>query len=109
MSWLKDRIKFHTASSHAAPPVLVDEHCYSNERHHSDLLSEDATRGKALNEDCGKRINELWLSQCAESLRPEASCSETEPEQLTPKQHSDKLLQSIKLRVLRRTSQQNAI
>jgi hypothetical protein len=97
MSWITDRINFCKATSHKAPPIVVDASCYSNERHHSDLVNERAGSVQERNEECGKLINELWLSRCEESL------STIEPQYLTPEQQGDKLLQATKLKALRRT------
>ncbi len=80
----------------------MDSNCYSNQQHHSDLLEDEAEHNKERNEECGKLINELWLSRCEESL------TVADPQYLTPKQQGDKLLQATKIKALRRTWQHDA-
>ena len=97
MSWMNDNLSFLKGQSHKAQPAAVG--CYSNQKHHAEMLDEDSALKKIREAACAKMINELYLSQCEESLKVE------NPAYLTPQQQGAKLLQATKIKALRRTWQ----
>jgi hypothetical protein len=66
-SWMNEKISYFKGLTHisqAAPTV-----CRSNETHYLDFRDDESALEKARDVECGRMIQELWLSRCEESLQ----------------------------------------